>query len=268
MALLECYGSQALQAYLQSHYDKGEDIQIEAIGYSVNHKPISRIRYGHGHNKLHVNASFHGNEWITTWVLIDTIEMMLTKPFAHWRERITIDFVPMVNPDGVDIVLDGNQAWKANARGVDLNDQFPAGWFVEKNRRQLHHANHADFAGDLPLSEPESQAICQLVRKNDYQSVLALHAQGEEIYYNYRGYEPSHAQQWADEMAAVANYQAVALTDSDAGFKDWFIQEFRRPGFTVEVGRGSNPLCVTELAGICARFRLLFQHYLLLNWKN
>ena len=26
------------------------------------------------------------------------------------------------------------------------------------------------------------------------------------------------------------------------GFKDWFITEFNRPGFTVELGLGENPL--------------------------
>jgi g-D-glutamyl-meso-diaminopimelate peptidase len=268
MTLVQDYGSEALSNYIHAHYTDNENLRVERIGSSVENRPIARIRYGHGPIKLHVNAALHGNEWITSWVLIDAIEMLLTRPFARWTDRITIDFVPMVNPDGVERVLHGDSNWKANARGIDLNDQFPAGWFVEKRRRNIHTPAASDFAGHMPLSEPEAKTLSQLVRNNDYQSVMALHAQGEEIYYNYRGYEPYLASEWAHEMANVADYEAVALTDSDAGFKDWFIQEFRRPGFTVEVGRGKNPLQICELARICAKFRLLFEHYLLLNWNS
>ncbi|MFD1907968.1 hypothetical protein ACFSQ7_34385 [Paenibacillus rhizoplanae] len=69
-----------------------------------------------------------------------------------------------------------------------------------------------------------------------------LHSQGAEIYWNYRGYEPPESKQWAAKLAAASGYRAVELTGSDAGYKDWFIQRFRKPGFTVELGAGKNPL--------------------------
>ena len=34
------------------------------------------------------------------------------------------------------------------------------------------------------------------------------------------------------------------------GFKDWFIEKFYRPAFTVEIGLGENPLDPSELDGI------------------
>ena len=52
----------------------------------------------------------------------------------------------------------------------------------------------------------------------------------------------------AERLALASDYVAVKLTGSDAGYKDWFIQQFRRPGFTVEVGFGVNPLPVETFA--------------------
>ena len=35
-----------------------------------------------------------------------------------------------------------------------------------------------------------------------------------------------------------------------AGYKDWFIQEYDRPGYTIETGMGENPLPMSDFAGI------------------
>ena len=53
-------------------------------------------------------------------------------------------------------------------------------------------------------------------------------------------------------MAASSGYQ---IADPEAiatggGWKDWFIQCFRRPGFTVEIGKGENPLPLSDLPSI------------------
>ena len=40
--------------------------------------------------------------------------------------------------------------------------------------------------------------------------------------------------------------EAIQYIDSHAGYKDWFIQEFRKPGFTIELGVGVNPLPLSQ----------------------
>jgi g-D-glutamyl-meso-diaminopimelate peptidase len=136
--------------------------------------------------------------------------------------------------------------WKANARGVDLNDQFPAHWEEERKRRGIHGPGPRDYSGEKPLSEPEAAALAQFTEQTDFQAVIALHTQGEEIYWNYRDHEPSESRAWADRLALAAGYRAVYLEGSDAGYKDWFISRFRRPGFTVEAGLGRNPLPLAD----------------------
>lgn len=252
--------------------DRFPQIKVTSIGTSVMGKEIHALRMGNGPVPIHFNGSFHANEWITSLVLMKFVEDCLRAMhkqkglFAEQMksifQRCTLWIVPMVNPDGVHLVIHGiddkhphyhelrkwnNQnldfsKWKANIRGVDLNDQFPANWETERMRRGVKGPAAQDYTGAHPLSEPEAQAMASFTRKHDFYAVFAFHTQGEEIYWNYRDMEPEYAEDWAERLARSCDYCAVKLRDSDAGYKDWFIQEYRRPGFTVELGRGCNPL--------------------------
>jgi g-D-glutamyl-meso-diaminopimelate peptidase len=252
-------------------------LHMESIGQSVLGKPIPAVSLGTGQIIIHYHAACHANEWITSPLLMRFIEeaacAFTMGSFLRGRDmrslfaETSLWIVPMVNPDGADLVQNGVTAshpfykellawnkgcldfrnWKANIRGVDLNDQFPAHWEEEKIRRGIKEPGERDYGGITPLSEPESRAIAQFTCLLDPQLVLSLHTQGREIYWNYRDLEPSHAAAAAARLAQISGYQAVKLSGSDAGFKDWFIQEFGRLGFTIEVGLGTNPLPETML---------------------
>ena len=38
----------------------------------------------------------------------------------------------------------------------------------------------------------------------------------------------------------------VPYNSSFAGYKDWFIQDYNKPGFTIEAGLGNNPLPISQ----------------------
>jgi g-D-glutamyl-meso-diaminopimelate peptidase len=250
-----------------------------SIGSSVMGKPIPELVIGNGAKKAHVNGSFHGNEWITTPGLVRFLNeylMALTNNGAI-RGRYMLPYygiaslsvVPMVNPDGVDLVVNGRpqqepyrsqvlvinggsedfSGWKANIRGVDLNNQYPAQWEREAERGPRSPAPR-DYAGTGPLTEPESIAIADLTRERDFDRVLAFHTQGEVIYWGYENLETEAAERLVNEFARVSGYQPIRYADSFAGYKDWFIQDWRRPGYTIEVGRGTNPLPLSQLEEI------------------
>jgi g-D-glutamyl-meso-diaminopimelate peptidase len=256
-------------------------LSYEVIGHSVMGKEIIAIKLGHGKRVVHYNASIHANEWITAVILIKFIMECLRlineeddflKGFVirELLQETTVWFVPLLNPDGVELVLEGIKGahpleerllewndgsedfsnWKANIHGVDLNDQFPAYWEEERLRRNVSKPGPMNYSGDKPLSEPEAIAIANFTLKHSFALVLSLHTQGEEIYWNYRGYEPLEAKQIADKFAEASGYRTVYLTESDAGYKDWFIQQFSRPGFTIELGNGKNPLPFGQLEDI------------------
>jgi g-D-glutamyl-meso-diaminopimelate peptidase len=250
-------------------------LRQRAIGDSVMEKAIPELTVGRGGKRVHVNGSFHANEWITTPILMrflnhyllsltnmTPIRGRMTMPFY---EQAFLSMVPMVNPDGVDLVINGlpseepyrsqvleiNQGstnfsgWKANIRGVDLNDQFPALWEIEAERRPSQPSPR-DYPGPRPLSEPESQAMANLTRQSDFDRVLAFHTQGEVIYWGFLGLEPPESERLVNEFARVSGYRPIRYVDSYAGYKDWFIYEWQRPGFTMELGRGVNPLPLTQ----------------------
>ncbi|MEK5381354.1 M14 family zinc carboxypeptidase [Niallia sp. FSL W8-0635] len=250
-------------------------IKVHTIGKSVLGKNIDEIRIGKGTKKVHINASFHANEWITTSILMmflndyllsltngTSIENVKTMPLYQAAD---LSLVPLVNPDGVDLVLNGPPeserekvvsingggtdftGWKANIRGVDLNNQFPANWEIEKERKEPKAPAPRDYPGDAPLIEPESKTMSSLAEKEKFDRIVALHTQGKEFYWGYEGLEPAESRAIADEFSRVSGYKAIQNVDSHAGYKDWFIQEFRKPGFTIELGKGINPLPLSQL---------------------
>ncbi|MEW9698455.1 M14 family metallocarboxypeptidase [Paenibacillus sp. SI8] len=269
---MEGYGSWTLHHEMTRLAKAYPFLHMPVIGQSVMGKNMAAIRIGQGTREISYNASFHANEWITTPLLMRFLEELADAYArgASWRgsnirqllSEATLWLVPMVNPDGVDLVLEGITAdhpfgaalrywnsgsedfqnWKANIRGVDLNDQFPAHWEEEAARRGQLGPGERDYGGEAPLTEPEATAIAAFTEWRSFELVMALHTQGQEIYWNYRDYEPTESEAFAERLALVSGYKAVKLTGSDAGYKDWFIQCFRRPGFTVEVGLGVNPL--------------------------
>ena len=85
--------------------------------------------------------------------------------------------------------------------------------------------------------------------------MLFRSSQGEEIYYRYGENTPARSPLIAQALSLSSGYTLAdpAGTASHGGLKDWFIEAFGRPGFTIEIGRGKNPLPITELEPIYAR---------------
>ena len=101
--------------------------------------------------------------------------------------------------------------WKANIRGVDLNDQFPAHWEEEAMRREQVDLASVIMAEKHRLTEPEAAALAQFTECHDFELVVALHTQGREIYWNYRDYEPLESEALAERLALASGIEAVKL---------------------------------------------------------
>lgn len=248
-------------------------IQSAAIGKTVLGNDIPEMTVGNGVKRIHYNGSFHANEWITTAVIMtflnDYLLSLTNQTPIRGIETLKIYYdtslsiVPMVNPDGVNLVLNGPpeawknrvielnhgsldfSGWKANIRGIDLNDQFPAKWEEERARNPIVPGPR-DYGGEKPLTESEAISMAELTRRRDFSRVLAFHTQGEEIYWGFEHLEPPEAEAIVREFGRVSGYEPVRIIESYAGYKDWFIQEWRRPGFTIELGSGTNPLPIAQ----------------------
>ena len=148
--------------------------------------------------------------------------------------------------------------WRANIYGTDLNLQYPAGW---ETAREIKYAQGitspapGDFVGYAPLSAPESRALYEFTLNFRPSLILAYHSQGQVIYWKYSDYEPFNSEKIARLFAESSGYSCEASPYSSgyAGYKDWFIKAFNRPGYTIEVGKGKNPLPVSDFAEIYRR---------------
>jgi g-D-glutamyl-meso-diaminopimelate peptidase len=264
-------------------------LETGSIGKSVMGRELYYVRLGRGSREVSYNASHHANESITTPVLMKFIENY-AKAYAagssiqgyNIRELFdltSIYIIPLVNPDGVDLVaywpdyddpaftnaarlnttgLPLPSVWKANIRGVDLNLNYPAEWEKEKQEeleRGITGPAPRDYGGEAPLSEPESRAMAEFTRAHDFRIVIAYHTQGEVIYWQFQNYAPPVALTIANQFAAITGYAVEEGTPEAAyaGYKDWFLQEFRRPGYTFEVGRGVNPIPLSQAPDIYRR---------------
>ena len=141
--------------------------------------------------------------------------------------------------------------WKANINGVDLNLQFPAGW---ENAKEIKYSQGfqtpapRDFVGEGPLTERESLAIYNFTLEHDFKLILTYHTQGETIYWKFLDYLPPYSLYIGEQFSIVSGYllETTPISSGYAGYKDWFIQQYNRPGYTIEAGLGENPLHISQ----------------------
>lgn len=258
-------------------------IKCGDIGFSVMGKTLRELRTGSGENRVFYSACHHANEWITTPLLMSFLEE-LALSYAQERdiygisakrllEQSTLSIVPAVDPDGMDLVtgqlregeyyrraeeiagkypdIEFPSGWKANIEGVDLNLQYPAEW---ERAREIKFAQGftgpapRDYVGPRPLSAPEAEAVYRHTLIFDPGLILAYHTQGNVIYWKFSDYEPVGSRNIAELFGEASGYMVdeTPYASGFAGYKDWFIQNYDRPGYTVEAGLGINPLPIGQ----------------------
>ena len=99
-----------------------------------------------------------------------------------------------------------------------------------------------------PLTEPEALAIYNFTLLHDFKLVIAYHTQGQEIYWKFQNFNPQNSLSIGEQFAKVSGYTLAdtPYNSSFAGYKDWFIQNYNRPGYTIEAGIGQNPLPISQ----------------------
>lgn len=160
--------------------------------------------------------------------------------------------------------------WQANGRGVDINHNYAFGFAAYKKIESdlgIYNGAPTRYSGIYPESEPETQAMCHFLRKTDTELMLTFHSQGEELYggdfYSKNDLKKTQFQnQKAINSRPVGRYlenttgYKVAKPEGAAaygGLTDWYLPTFNRPAYTVEVGRGVNPLPMSDLDEICQK---------------
>ena len=260
------------------------DMAHFTVGKSILGREIDCYRIGEGRRYLLIVGAHHALEYITAITLYGFIEFLAektTRPTTYCG--ISLDFllkkysyfvIPALNVDGIELHLHGCSdsplckrqlamsggdfsLWQANARGVDLNHNYGYG-FSEYKRlegEQGIEAGNTRYSGEYPESEPETRALTNFLRALAPCAVLSLHTQGEEIYYH-----PANArtERVAARLARSVGYKTAKCEGLCAygGLCDFTGETMGIPSFTVELGRGKNPLDLswqTNLLGVVKR---------------
>ncbi len=292
------FGSAALGFCLRGLKARYPFLQMGSAGYSSLGRPLSWVKIGSGELETFYNAAHHANEWITAPVLLKFLERYAEACVSGGEiggrdaqtliSRASLYIMPMVNPDGADLVTGdiapGSAAysrakelaanypeipfpsgWKANINGVDLNLQYPASWELAKRTKfalGYTQPGPRDYVGKAPLSQAESRAVYDFTVKRDFSLTLSYHTQGRVIYWKYLDREPLGSRAIGEKLAQLSGY-ALELTPPDsayAGYKDWFIGDYNRPGYTIEAGYGASPVPIEQFDEIYAANEALLSY--------
>jgi Zinc carboxypeptidase. len=258
-------------------------LQYVTIGTSHDNRDIILLKLGNGQQTIVCSGGVHARETINPIVLLKIIEYYadlyvnykqkrlklfskLGKPYSYLGaeydqmlygtciyellQTFSILFVPLLNPDGYTIALEGFEAirdpklrekcitmqqpseqWKYNARGIDINRNFPSVLWKKK------------FDQDNPASENETKALISLFQAYKSKGYLDFHSRGKQIYY-YRSVMPdsyNHKQlDIALALKNVTNYELVMPEDEidsgDTGGNTvhYFSEYFHKPALTIE----------------------------------
>ncbi len=284
-----------MNEYLNEFMQRYEFFHITKLGRSILGRNIPIISLGKGRKSVMYIGAHHGMEWITTAVLLRFINdycdlfegngKIGNTSVSYLNSTRTIYIVPMLNPDGVEYAINGARednplydrvvtmnkgtdfsAWQANARGVDLNHNYNAGFFeyaeLEATKEYLGGAP-TKWCGEEPESEPETSSLANYIRASvDTELFLSLHSQGEEIYYGDKYNSSARNRNIGNILAHLSGYKLMKTSGSASygGFTDWEVSEIGKPAYTIECGKGKNPLPVSSLFDIYYKLRrLLFE---------
>lgn len=240
-----------------------------------------------------IHAGIHAREYMTPMLVMKQLEYALAfyssgsyegQPLSQMFDQVALHFVPMVNPDGIslsqmgigairseqlrqvinqcyasDVALGRTSAafdrylnyWKSNARGVDLNQNFPANWELVTTAPA---PSYATFRGTSALSEPETQALANLVQSRNWSATISYHSMGNIIYWDYQDNKVSEqSRDLASRISGKTGYR-LAGSSGHGGFKDWVqINDSPIPSLTLEVGSVSCPMPVSEFTDVWNR---------------
>ena len=225
-----------------------------------------------------VVALEHAREWISSELALD-IAVNLTSaygadPQANWIvDNRQIWIVPVVNPDGLDYSLAHDQWWRKNMRdngdgtfGVDINRNFggamngdPAGdW---GGAGSSHTTSDEIYCGPSSFSEPETQAVRDLVLSHKFQIAIDLHSYSDWVMWPW-GYSSATTPDDADlvrighELASMSGYfpsQSIGLYPTTGDSLDWLYGGAGVYAFCFEVGDEFHPLDPSTVSGTIHR---------------
>lgn len=245
-------------------------LHTEVFSCSTQGRALYDIILGNVHapHTLLVQAGIHGREWLNCLLVMMQVSALCQcmngrkkffyKGLSYGRlfSQVCVHILPMTNPDGVTISQQKNPLWKANARGVNLNSNFLAGFDSLPSSKFPHYK---DYKGPSCHSETESRALVNLTKALCPDAVISYHETGSLIYFNYgqQGTLKKRCNHLAHAIAGVSGYPLDPVCAVSGGYSDWCVRCLHIPACTIETGSGRAPLGYGQLLSIWQQNRLV-----------
>lgn len=292
------YSYQQLETDMENLQNKFPGkLQISCAAVTADGRRVWELTAGEMRARRHVlvHGGIHGREYLNCAVLMRLLEEYLASGMLR---DICVHVLPMVNPDGCTISQSGMEEikrphlrsflktcweeekqramaagrklpeasryfsrWKANARGVDMNRNFDAGWETYGGPQ---NPGPEGYKGEAPGSEPETRAILELQKRQAFACCIAYHSSGRLIYWDYGSGKALQKQErrLAKSLGKALGYplhSTVADGTDQAGCSDYFVRACGIPAVTIETGSSDCPLPSWEFEKIFQENRGLWE---------
>ncbi|WP_246010331.1 M14 family metallopeptidase [Bacillus yapensis] len=236
-------------------------------------RKIWALKLGNGETTILLHGAHHAREWLTSALLMKMIETYAEAYDSSQSvkniptsilDQVSIWVVPMVNPDGVTLQQFGLYAfpayihsnliqmnkgskdfkrWKANLQGIDLNRQYPANWDGLKGVSL--NPSYQFYKGTAPLEAKEVKVLVDFTYEINPQLVASYHSSGNMLFWGFHHWGITHSTEFtedyyniAEKVADLTKYELdePETYQQGGGYTDWFVQQFKRPALTVEIG--------------------------------
>lgn len=174
-----------------SHSSRTNCQLTTTIGRSVQGRAITAHYFGSGNKTILFTGGIHGSEPSGTSTMQSMVDDLAIN--AHKIPTNTqVVVIPNLNPDG------SAMGTRLNARRVNLDRNFP----TQDWSRNIDTANGIlkNGGGKKAGSEPETQAIMQLVQRLNVYAQISFHAQGSLVGANGTGFAYSIGNTYASTV--------------------------------------------------------------------
>lgn len=263
-----------------------EFLTYSSLGKTADKRNVYEVVIGNKKAKKQVvvQATMHAREYINSILVMQQIESICAnyytgtyngKYYSEIFDKVGLHIVPMVNPDGVTISQYGADGiknkklkskvkkmckkygkgkksyytkWKANARGVDLNRNYPLKW--KSYRRSA--PSSADYKGSCAGSEKETKMMMGLVERIKPKTVISYHSTGSIIYWNFRqkGKLQKQCKSIFETAKDLTGYKGAGVSSLGPCFGDWVCAKKKIPTITIETGKKQCPIKIKEYKSI------------------
>jgi g-D-glutamyl-meso-diaminopimelate peptidase len=252
-----------------------EFLSYESLGKTYDNRKIYEVTLGNKNAKEHIliQSTIHGREYMNTLLVMRQIENYCMnyytgtyngKYYSELLDEVCIHIIPMMNPDGVTISQFGASGikdatlrkkvesmqlrygtyskWRANARGVDLNRNYPLNW-SSTSQTWISTANSDGTKGSSAGSEKETKILMNRIKTLKPSTVISYHSAGSVIYWNFHqtGTLQKKFKSLFNTIKAETGYSAQAVGSLRSCFGDWVAEVQKIPTLTIETGHTTSP---------------------------